>query len=246
MKQNSAKIIIGVAIILVGISLILRNAGVEFNLFFTGWWAVLMMIIAIISMTSGEIGPGNFALLIIGAWLFADQRDWIPQWFNSAYLIGAGIIGFGLLFIFNPRKEYRSNNTDQDTRREQPRQKQEDTRKEKHSYSRSNETNPSYTAIFSGQDIRNSSSNFDGANLFALFGGLSLDLRDAIITHDIIVDATAIFGGVDIKLPSDVQVIVKATPLFGGVDDKSRKISSLHAPTVTVRCLAAFGGVDIM
>ncbi len=255
MKQNTTKLVIGLVIILFGLSLILRTAGIEFTLFFTGWWAVLMMIIAVISMVSGDIGPGNFALLALGVYLFADQRNWIPQWFNSAYLIGAVVIGFGLLFIFGPKKEQESSRGDSsryrgysfNDRKESDAYQSGSSSSTRSSKGRQDgESNPSYTAVFSGQDIRNSASNLDGCTLFALFGGLDVDFRDAVITHDIVIDATAFFGGIDLKLPQDVQVVTKATPLFGGVDTKRYNPESSRLPTVTVRCLVAFGGIDII
>ena len=255
MKQNTSKLVIGLVIILFGLSLILRTAGMEFTLFFTGWWAALMMVIAVISMASGDVGPGNFALLALGAYLFADQRDWIPQWFNSAYLIGAVVIGFGLLFIFGPKKEHERSQGESSRYRGYSFNERKDSTTYRSgnsgSTSRSRgrqdgEPNPSYTAVFSGQDIRNSASDLDGCTLFALFGGLDVDFRDAVITHDIVIDATAVFGGIDLRLPQDVRVVTKATPLFGGVDTKRYNPESSTLPTVTVRCLVAFGGIDII
>ncbi len=249
MKQNSAKYIIGLIIVVVGIGIILKAAGIEFSLYFDGWWTLPIIIIAIVSMSNGGIGPGNFALLLVGLWLLANQREWIPQWFNSAYIVGAAIIGFGLLFIFNPRKEEVQ---DRQSKSERDSREYRNTSETSHrstnnrmSSPRDGDTNPSYTAIFSGQDIRNAADNLDGSTLFALFGGLTVDFRDAHIDHDIIIDASAVFGGIDLMFPAHVRVVTKATPLFGGVDNKTRTPRSADAPTVTVRCLAAFGGVDI-
>ena len=250
MKQNAAKYMIGLIIVVVGIGIILKAAGIEFSLFFEGWWTLPIIIVAVVSMGSGGIGPGNFALLLIGAWLLANQRDWLPQWFNSAYIIGAAVIGFGLLFIFNPRKDEDGpespDRSHEAYQRETPRQARDQSGyKGSNSAHKDMDSHPSYTAIFSGQDIRNSTDNLDGSTLFALFGGLSVDFRDARIDHDILIDASAVFGGIDLMFPSNVRVVTKATPLFGGVDNKTRPPRSVDAPTVTVRCLAAFGGVDI-
>lgn len=251
MKQNAAKYIIGLIIVVAGIGIILKAAGIEFSLFFEGWWTLPIIIIAVVSMSNGGIGPGNFALLLIGAWLLANQREWLPQWFNSAYIIGAAVIGFGLLFIFNPRKEEetsgeRPSRSHEPHHHEAPRQsRQHEEQKSGISSQQDTGAHPSYTAIFSGQDIRNSADNLDGSTLFALFGGLTVDFRDARIDHDILIDASAVFGGIDLMFPPNVRVVTKATPLFGGVDNKTRPPRAVDAPTVTVRCLAAFGGVDI-
>ena len=240
MKQNSARFLIALIMVLVGISLILRASGVEFSLFFTGWWAALMMVIAIVSMANGDISPGNFALLALGTWFLADQRGWIPRWFNTTYLIGAGIIGFGLLFLLSPKRE---KTTRESARSREPEYRRYTTQSRPHR--KDGSSSPSYTAVFSGQDIRNVVGDFTGATLFALFGGLTIDLRKTQIVDGSIIDATAIFGGIDIKVPAGVRVIVQATPLFGGVDDNSPEPRAADAPTVTVRCLVAFGGVDI-
>jgi|GEM_PF-505957 len=255
MKQNTAKVLIGLIIVGVGINLILKAAGIEFSFFFNGWWTLPIIVVAIVSMTSGGVGPWNFGLLLLGFWLLANQQDWIPQWFNSTYVVGAAIIGFGLLFIFNPRHQEDSQereHVEQDGRsyrsegrRESHENRGQDRYSTNSTSKRDDTVNPSYTAIFSGQEIRNSADNLDGSTLFALFGGLTVDFRDARIDHDIIVDASAVFGGIDIRFPSNVRVVTRATPLFGGVENKAKEPLDHSVPTVTVRCLAAFGGVDI-
>ena len=87
--------------------------------------------------------------------------------------------------------------------------------------------------------------NLDGSTLFTLFGGLNVDFSNARIDHDIVIDASAIFGGIDLRFPDNVRVQTKATPLFGGVDNRSKNPADPQAPLVTVRCLVAFGGIDI-
>lgn len=244
MKQHTAKWVVGLVIVFIGINLILKTAGIEFSLFFTGWWTIPIILIAIISMSGTGVGPWNFGLLVLGSWLLANQRGWIPDWFNSAYVVGAAIIGFGLLFIFNPRQQVQQQDHDQPHKASHQhtgayRDHSGGSRK------RDESENPSYTAIFAGQEIRNEADRLDGCTMFALFGGLTVDFTDAIIDHDIVIDASAVFGGIDIRFPANVRVVTRATPLFGGVDNKTVSPANSLAPTVTVRCLAAFGGVDI-
>ncbi|MDD3823743.1 MAG: LiaF-related protein [Sphaerochaetaceae bacterium] len=249
MRHNTAKLVVGLIIVFVGLNLILKAAGIEFSLFFTGWWAVPIILVAIISISGTGVGPWNFGLLVLGAWLLAEQRNWIPDWFDTKYVVGAAIIGFGLLFIFNPRQQQRDPDTSEHAGRtyEQPHRepRQESAKRNEGPRKTDDSDNPSYTAVFAGQEIRNASGNLDGCTMFALFGGLTVDLRDACIDHDIVIDASAVFGGIDIHFPPNVHVVTRATPLFGGVDNKTKKPAVFGAPTVTVRCLAAFGGVDI-
>lgn len=251
MKHNTTKWVVGLIIVFVGLNLILRTAGIEISLFFTGWWTLPIIIVAVVSMSSTGVGPWNFGLLVLGTWLLANQRGWIPDWFNGTYVVGAAIIGFGLLFIFNPRHqtEHEGRKEEADAQEFRPRREPNEGPHREHATAATRRTddsdNPSYTAVFAGQEVRNATDNLDGCTMFALFGGLTVDLRDARIDHDIVIDASAVFGGIDLFLPRNVRVVTKATPLFGGVDNKTKAPVDRTLPVVTVRCLAAFGGVDI-
>ena len=58
---------------------------------------------------------------------------------------------------------------------------------------------------------------FKGKNLDAIFGGIDLDLRGAKITSDVVINASAVFGGIDIIVPENVKVKIKSNAIFGGV-----------------------------
>ncbi len=276
MKQNMVKIIIGIVIVVVGLNMILGAAGVEFDLFFDGWWTIPIIIVAIVSMLNQGVGPGNMVMLMVGLWMLASKQNWIPDWVHNDYIWGAAIIGVGLLFLMgkhqtssdegkpanNPshhssgedfeaeqrqwereRAEYRRTYASEEPKSEPAGQEPSEPRYQEHT---SSGANPTYTAIFGGQTVHYSSDALDGSTLFALFGGLEIDFRKAHIAHDIVIDATALFGGVDLRFPSYVRVVTKAVPIFGGVDNKSAIPSDPTAPVVTVRCLAAFGGITIL
>ncbi len=56
----------------------------------------------------------------------------------------------------------------------------------------------------------------------------------------------ALFGGVDIVVPEDLDVEVSGAGIFGGFDGKNHKGSSdLKTPKVKVNGVAIFGGVDV-
>jgi len=104
------------------------------------------------------------------------------------------------------------------------------------------------TAIFSGSKLVSAARQFRGAWLTAIFGGITLDLRDAeLAAEGASVNATAAFGGIDILVPRGCRISVRSTPIFGGVDDKTdhSQAPSADAPTLYVDAVAVFGGVDI-
>lgn len=104
------------------------------------------------------------------------------------------------------------------------------------------------TAFFGGPKLSSTSRSFHGAWLTAIFGGITLDLRDAAPAPEgASINATTFCGGVDLLVPKGWHVSVRSTPIFGGVDDKTDHEQSLpaDAPTLHVDALTVLGGVDI-
>ena len=60
-----------------------------------------------------------------------------------------------------------------------------------------------------------------------------------------VVNYTAIFGGGDVFVPSNVKVKVTTVPIFGGVSNKAASSTDQNAPVVYVNATCIFGGIDI-
>ncbi|HET7723329.1 MAG TPA: DUF1707 domain-containing protein [Propionibacteriaceae bacterium] len=100
-------------------------------------------------------------------------------------------------------------------------------------------------AFFSGSSLKGRWVAPQQVRLFAVFGGLELDFTDAVWTSDeIVVEAYAVFGGVDIKVPDGVDVVNQAVAVFGGADVK-RITPVPGGRRVVLKGLAAFGGMDV-
>ena len=84
---------------------------------------------------------------------------------------------------------------------------------------------------------------FEGAELTAVFGGIKCDLRNAVIDKDCAIQVSAIFGGIDILVPDNVNVKVSSNSIFGGVSNKTAVCQ--NAPTIYISGTCMFGGVDI-
>jgi predicted membrane protein len=82
-------------------------------------------------------------------------------------------------------------------------------------------------------------------NAFALFGGVEIDLTEALFERrELVVNATAIFGGVEIRVPENVTLRGSGTGIMGGYDVESAESADPDAPVVVVRGAAVFGGVE--
>lgn len=100
-------------------------------------------------------------------------------------------------------------------------------------------------AIFSGATRRGRWRVGRKINAFACFGGVDIDLTEALFEQrEVVINATAIFGGVDIRVPENVTLRGQGAGIFGGFDVKSHVSEDPGAPVVVVKGAALFGGVS--
>ena len=79
-----------------------------------------------------------------------------------------------------------------------------------------------------------------------LFGGIDLDLRDAVFEGATIeISAICCFGGLDIKIPEGLHVRNDMVGIFGGTDLKDVADPIPGAPTLVLKGLTLFGGVSV-
>lgn len=86
---------------------------------------------------------------------------------------------------------------------------------------------------------------FHGAQLDAHFGGLRLDLREAVINEDEEIDIRTFCGGVEIFVPSTVNVVVQSRSILGGVSNKAIHGKDKSSHTIHIVANNFMGGVNI-
>lgn len=103
------------------------------------------------------------------------------------------------------------------------------------------------TAVLTGRDLRFDNEVFSGAILSAVLGGIELDLRNAIIRENVVIEAKTILGGIDIWVPNYVRVVVNCTPILGGVDNKTIMPLGADEKTITIylNATCVLGGIDV-
>ncbi|MFF8031145.1 DUF1707 domain-containing protein [Streptomyces sp. NPDC016626] len=84
-------------------------------------------------------------------------------------------------------------------------------------------------------------------NCFAFWGGGEIDLREAYFAdREIVINAVAIMGGVDVVVPPGVEVVVRGVGVMGGFDHREEGVpGEPGAPRVVVTGLAFWGGVGV-
>lgn len=86
---------------------------------------------------------------------------------------------------------------------------------------------------------------FHGARLDAFCGGIRLDLREAVITEDEEIDIHTFFGGIELFVPTTVNVEVKSQSFIGGVGNETNRNVKDGAPTLHIVASNFLGGVSI-
>ncbi|MGH3329339.1 MAG: DUF1707 SHOCT-like domain-containing protein [Streptomycetales bacterium] len=80
----------------------------------------------------------------------------------------------------------------------------------------------------------------------AAFGGVTLDLRNAVLTsEETVIRANAVCGGVEIVVPQGLRVDVGGVAIFGGNSGPRDPDGTPGAPVVRVIGLSLCGGVDV-
>ncbi len=222
--KKQQNILWGIVFIILGIIIGLNTLGIaDINVFFDGWWTLFIIIPSFIELFKEKNKTGSIIWLLIGlALLLASQGiinfDLIWKLIFPTILV---IIGLSLVFkdsfVSSQIKKLNKNKT----------------------------ADNEYWATFASQNINYDKEEFNGADITAVFGGIKCDLRKAIISSDQVINVSAIFGGVDILVPSNVKVKVKSTPIFGGVSDKTSCEDKKDMHTIYVNSVCIFGGVEI-
>jgi predicted membrane protein len=110
-----------------------------------------------------------------------------------------------------------------------------------------NDTNStiSAVAVLGGVNRGNNSAAFRGGDLTAVMGGCEIDLRQARIDGEAIIDVFAMWGGIEIRVPEDWTVIGRVTPLLGGFEDKTRPPQTASTHRLVIRGFVIMGGVEV-
>jgi len=241
-------LIIGLAVIAVGVLFLLRNVGILYFDDIGRYWPVILIVLGISKLanthsasqvTSGIIigGLGTVFLLRNLGYIYGNIWEYI--W--PAILISVG------LSILVKHLERQGQGLD-------PGQPPPGTG---NPFPPSSGFNASTSGanylhaecIFSGTRQRLETQDFLGGKVTAVFGGAEIDLRNVgTKREEVSIKAEAVFGGIEIWVPAHWQTIVRGTGVFGGFEDKTFPAapgSNANAPRLVVTGSAIFGGVVV-
>ena len=99
-------------------------------------------------------------------------------------------------------------------------------------------------AILGAVERRIGSTDFRGGEITAVLGGCALDLRQASIMKEAVLNVFTIWGGINIKVPPDWTVVWTGTALMGGFAEKTASAPD-GGKRLVIRGYAIMGGVEV-
>lgn len=211
----------GLVLIALGIILGINALEIAYiNIFFDGWWTLFIIIPCFISLFEDKEKTGSIIGLVIGFLLLLGSNDIINFEIVWKLLFPIILVMLGISCLFKNGIYHR-------TLKEIPPVKGRE-----------------FNSIFAGQNLDFSNEKFEGCKLNSIFGGIQCNLKNATIEDKSVIEANAIFGGITIFVPEDINVKVVSTPIFGGISNKKTKIEEKNK-TIYIKAVCIFGGVEV-
>lgn len=218
----NARKLFGLILLLLGVLFTLDILNIlDFNLgnIISTWWPLIFVFIGISQFKSGSNTSG-LIFTLIGVIIIVNNLNIFDVNFWTI-IFPLLLVSIGLHLLFTNKKSS-SNSLVNDKKKIQ------------------------IDSIFSGSNQVVSSKDIESLEVFALFGGVQLDMREAGFSPNLKpIDLTAVFGGIEITVPSNCQVIVKGSPIFGGIENRTQNSNLEENYEIILDCTAVFGGIEI-
>lgn len=238
----SPRLVLGFAVMAVGLLLTLDNLGVLEARHFWRYWPVILIVGGIAkafeAMREGR-RPVGAHLVLIGSFLLLANLGFInfrAFWPILILLLGASMVwkavtGAGAVRpdVADRLKDAIQSSVGAPTR----------------SAAEGVSSSLSAFAVMGGVRRATNAQDFKRGDAFAVMGGCELDLREAAMKDDeAVFDIFALMGGVEMRVPEDWVVDNRGFALLGGFVDKTRPVRDAKKRLILTG-LAVMGGVEV-
>lgn len=211
---------IGLIFILIGALFLISIIAPEFNIDFSYLIPLVLIASSLYYIIKGKkFTLANTTVLYLGTWFLLEELNIIKDPLDDAFFPILLII-IGIFIVIESLKV-------------------------KKVFKRKDNNLKNYYGIFSGLEERITDTNFKGANIYSIFGGVDLDLRGLELKEDITINAYSIFGGTSIFVNDNFKVTFNSFSLFGGNENKAITTDKKKVSTLTINCISIFGGTEV-
>jgi hypothetical protein len=267
----ASRFILGVIIVLVGVSLLLDQLGFESGDHVARFWPVILIAVGFLSLSRGRRGSvTGLVLIILGGWLLLNTLGWLmlSPW---EFIVPIAIVAIGARVMMRgtDHSNWRppSNGPLPPGGGTPPGAPLGGTplggtplggsplggippSGAPNNFVGGAPDASQHATIFSvlsSSRRRWGPSIFRSAEATCMMGGGEIDLRDALLGPDgtAYIDVFVLMGGLNIFVPPGWTVICHVMPIMGGVMDKTRTIPSATTQQLILRGTTMMGGVEI-
>jgi predicted membrane protein len=244
-SKTNSRIFLGFVLVIIGALFLLDNLNYLYfdipHVIFS--FPAVLIIIGILLLVNSEKKGAGLIFLVIGAlWMLPRIFPWIS--INGGVIFSVLIIALGIYILTKRRGSSgyghyfdKSGTSEQGSTVNASGGYSEDTDK------------LDDVAIFGGGHKFISSSNFQGGNITAIFGGSEIDLtRCKLAPGKHVLEVTAIFGGTTLIVPKEWNIIINVLPLFGGFSHKGMRGPNVvidPESTLIIKGVVIMGGGEI-
>ncbi len=240
-NQSSERFIPAIVLIGLGVLFFLNNLHVVAVHDVIRYWPAIFIAVGIVQLVDSAYPAGRIAggaFVTVGAFLLARNLGYLDIRIHDLWpliLIGAGILMLLNRTVLWRDKLFAGMANNEHFRR---------WRERDYTPGMLNEY-----AVFGGGKRKVNTFDFKGGHVDAVFGGFEIDLRDAIMDSDMaVLEANAVFGGIEIRIPITWSAVVQGVGVFGGYQDETTQPNQSLIPNpkrIIVKGAAVFGAVEV-
>ena len=188
------------------------------DVFFPGWWAVLLMVCFLISIISDGPNIGNVFFLLFFGVVVLQYTGLISERINLwlVALAFAVVVFGGKLLISAFRGD----------RQIKPSDKATFSGSDSHERTADGTGNVSYT--FTGETLRFAGQTVYSSSYSVSFGSLTLDFSGAVFAENTVISVSANFGEVKIRMPAGTKAVSENHVSFASVKNDSEGNAEVH------------------
>ena len=206
-RSIAPQLVMGLLIIVIGVLFTLENVGLLDAHDYLRFWPVGLVAIGLVKLWQGGGGGAGsgFVFVFAGVWLLLESMGIVTislwnLWPMLFVFVGGAMVWRGLFGRPAQGAPADSHST------------------------------VSAMAVLAGVNRRSNSKTFRGGDLTAVMGGCQIDLRQATMEGEAVIDVFAMWGGIEIKVPENWSVSGRVTPILGGYRGQDAPGARGHQP----------------
>jgi predicted membrane protein len=217
------QLFVGLVVIAIGVLLTFDNLGLVHAEEYIRFWPASLIGVGLLKLWHSRDGVGGafggFLFTVIGTWLLLEQTALVRLSFWDMWPALLVFVGGFLVWqgLTGPRPRSSGDATG----------------------------TVNATAVLGAVVRGNNSPAFRGGDLTVIMGGCELDLRNAAIDGEAVIEVFALWGGIEIRVPDDWTVVSHVSPIMGGIEDKTRPPQGATRHRLVIRGIVMMAGVEV-